>query len=494
MELDYNKTVHRTYKRKLYPTDSQHQDLMRMWQACKFTYNLCLEQRMRATRQGIIPSLVELAEYQDARMKAYDVGEGDKWQHPLGEIPDRIPKDDKGKVTPLAKLSKYDQSKFIKGLRIARGWDGKLPAKALYQVVDDVDANMKSFYGLVKRYRNGLGDPPKPPHYKSRRSPISIGFANHGGVKIIDKYHVKVQGVGTIHAKLDGIPDGISEYQSTSYIEITRDTAGQWWLHIMFKNVPLSRLLPVLEVDGAVGVDLGIVHLLTTSDGEHIANVRPLELQLEKIQKTDKAISRILKTYLRRNGLEYNKHNVKRHYRTALDSIKGRKLRTQKNRQLRKAARTRKTIIQQAVAKLVYRYDTIALEDLNVKGLGRGKLARAAKDVGWGLFYSELKRKANELNTLLLFVNPAYTSQACNKCGYTAKSNRLTQSVFKCGKCGHEENADVNGAKNILARAIEDASNGVAKTERTTGKRKKRVQDTKGELSTAKDLTEVLAI
>lgn len=473
MELDYQKCVHRTYKRKLYPTDNQHQDLMRMWRACKMTYNLCLEQRMRATRQGIIPSLVELAEYQDARMIAYDNGEGEVWQHPLGDIPDRIPKDEKGKVTPLAKLSKYDQSKFIKDLRVARGWDGTLPAKALYQVVDDVDANMKSFYGLVKRYKNGLGDPPKPPHYKSRRSPISIGFANHGGVKIIDKYRVKVQGVGVIHAKIDKLPDGIAEFQSTSYIEITQDRAGQWWLHIMFKNVPLSRVLPVLEVDGAVGVDLGIAHLVTTSDGEYIANVRPLEQQLEKIRKTDKAMSRLLKTYLRRNGLEYNQYNIKRYYRAALGSIKGRRLRTQKNRQLRKAAQVRKTIIQQAVAKLIYRYDTIALEDLNVKGLGSGKLARAAKDVGWGLFYSELKRKADEIGTLLLFVNPAYTSQACSKCGYTAKANRLTQSVFKCGRCGHEENADVNGAKNILTRAIEDASNGVAKTERTTGKRKK---------------------
>jgi len=51
----------------------------------------------------------------------------------------------------------------------------------------------------------------------------------------------------------------------------------------------------------------------------------------------------------------------------------------------------------------------------------------------------------------VLAINPAYTSQKCACCGHTAKNNRQTQSQFKCVACGYEANADVNGARNILA-------------------------------------------
>ena len=44
-----------------------------------------------------------------------------------------------------------------------------------------------------------------------------------------------------------------------------------------------------------------------------------------------------------------------------------------------------------------------------------------------------------------------YTSQACNQCGIADKANRKTQSIFKCRYCGHEDNADINAALNILA-------------------------------------------
>ncbi|HCU2335152.1 TPA: transposase [Klebsiella aerogenes] len=50
-----------------------------------------------------------------------------------------------------------------------------------------------------------------------------------------------------------------------------------------------------------------------------------------------------------------------------------------------------------------------------------------------------------------LAIPPAYTSQQCACCGHTAKENRQTQSKFECQVCGYTENADINGARNILA-------------------------------------------
>ncbi len=51
----------------------------------------------------------------------------------------------------------------------------------------------------------------------------------------------------------------------------------------------------------------------------------------------------------------------------------------------------------------------------------------------------------------VLAVPPAYTSQRCSCCGYIAKENRRSQSQFACQVCGYTANADVNGARNILA-------------------------------------------
>ncbi|MEW2386198.1 zinc ribbon domain-containing protein [Micromonospora sp. NPDC047707] len=51
-------------------------------------------------------------------------------------------------------------------------------------------------------------------------------------------------------------------------------------------------------------------------------------------------------------------------------------------------------------------------------------------------------------------VNPAYTSQTCNACTHVARQSRESQVVFRCVACGHQDNADVNAAKNILAAGL----------------------------------------
>ncbi|MBA7587613.1 hypothetical protein ES708_29644 [subsurface metagenome] len=51
---------------------------------------------------------------------------------------------------------------------------------------------------------------------------------------------------------------------------------------------------------------------------------------------------------------------------------------------------------------------------------------------------------------MLVEVDAKYTSQKCSCCGNTEKGNRKSREIFKCLNCGHEENADINAAKNIL--------------------------------------------
>ena len=51
----------------------------------------------------------------------------------------------------------------------------------------------------------------------------------------------------------------------------------------------------------------------------------------------------------------------------------------------------------------------------------------------------------------MLAINPAYTSQQCACCKYTAKDNRQTQSQFKCALRVVGRRTPMNGARNILA-------------------------------------------
>ena len=84
----------------------------------------------------------------------------------------------------------------------------------------------------------------------------------------------------------------------------------------------------------------------------------------------------------------------------------------------------------------------------NVKA--KSGLNKSILDQGWFEFRRQLDYKLFWRGGMMVEVNPRHTSQRCSSCGHTAKENRVSQDVFRCQVCGHEENADVNAAKNIL--------------------------------------------
>ncbi|MEQ6355101.1 transposase [Lysinibacillus sp. M3] len=68
--------------------------------------------------------------------------------------------------------------------------------------------------------------------------------------------------------------------------------------------------------------------------------------------------------------------------------------------------------------------------------------------------------KAEQVGIKVVEIDPSYTSARCNKCGHIHnKSNkdkwRPNQETFHCQKCSHKANADVNAARNIAMKDIE---------------------------------------
>ena len=94
--------------------------------------------------------------------------------------------------------------------------------------------------------------------------------------------------------------------------------------------------------------------------------------------------------------------------------------------------------------------ERIVLEDLTgIRNSRRNKTTRQWLGQ-WAFRQLEhyITYKAHQLGIEVALVDPAYTSQRCSACGYTAKNNRRKGS-FVCHQCGFTANADVNAAINV---------------------------------------------
>ena len=85
-------------------------------------------------------------------------------------------------------------------------------------------------------------------------------------------------------------------------------------------------------------------------------------------------------------------------------------------------------------------------------------LNRAVLNVSFYKIREQLEYKAEKSGTKIELVDPRGTSQTCFQCGHKSKTNRKKQDKFKCTTCSHEDNADINAAKNILKRANPSAA------------------------------------
>ena len=85
----------------------------------------------------------------------------------------------------------------------------------------------------------------------------------------------------------------------------------------------------------------------------------------------------------------------------------------------------------------------------NIKYLRKGrKSSRLMSHWNYGELFNKLEGRLNDAGVQISKVSPTYTSQRCNKCGWTRKRNRRGKQ-FKCDKCSYECDADLNGSLNI---------------------------------------------
>ena len=229
--------------------------------------------------------------------------------------------------------------------------------------------------------------------------------------------------------------------------------AGEWFASFLMKTNVAE--LPEAPFDSAVGVDVGVVQFVSTSDGKQYPPGMDYARELERLAKLQRQQSRM-------------QGPVRGHRKASRNWMKQQQ-RVQK--QHARIANKRRHYIECISKDLAQSYRTVAIEDLKIKNMtasAKGDAEKPGKRVaqksglnrsilngGFFAFRTRLTSKVNSRKGIVIAVNPAYTSQTCSACGCVDKGNRVDQATFRCLSCGHQQNADINAAQNILMRALQ---------------------------------------
>jgi putative transposase len=221
------------------------------------------------------------------------------------------------------------------------------------------------------------------------------------------------------------IPDGFK----IKTAQIVKNADG-WYVVLTLQDVTVPTISPDVNLDNAVGIDMGLKDFLITSDGKTVPI--PQFARKAEIEKKlrNKAVSR------KKKGSHRRRKAVKR---------------LAKHHQ--KIARQRKDFHYKSAKQLLDKYDVIGFEDLNVKGLARTRMAKSILDAGWSEFMDILVCKAESAGKLAIAVNPNGTTQNCSNCGTRVPKN-IANRWHSCPVCGLELDRDVNAAINIKNIAV----------------------------------------
>jgi putative transposase len=294
---------------------------------------------------------------------------------------------------------------------------------------------------FAQAMRNFFAGAPRRPSW--RKAGVHEGFRQvglrpHHVEKLTRRYgRVWVPKVGWVRFRWTrAVPREVKSYR------VTRDRGGRW--HVAFAHVPDAIPGPA---DGSViGVDRGVAVSAALSTGELLHTPSLTSGEQIRLRRLQQHLARAKRGSNRRQRAKVAIARIKAH-----------------------ESERRRDWVEKTTTDLARRFDTIRVEELNVRAMTRSArgtvehpgvgvaqkrgLNRAISRQGWGQLVARLNHKAAGR---LQRVPAAYTSQRCSACGHVAPENRKNQAVFACVACKAGPcNADVNAARNIAAgRAV----------------------------------------
>lgn len=296
------------------------------------------------------------------------------------------------------------------------------------QVLQSVSLNLsRSFVNFHERRA-------KYPHFKSKHDKQTIQYPQ--GVKIVDGCKVFLPKLGhvkaVVHRKMVG---------QIKTVTLSRTTTGKYFAALLCDD---GIAAPDVSLTGKIlGIDVGLTHLVVTSDGSKFDNPKHLARATQNLKRKQQRLSRKVKGSNRRNQA---------------------RLRVAKAHE--KIANARKDWLHKLSHRLVNENQVIAVEDVHVKGLMKNHcLAKAIGDAGWGMFSTFLKYKAARAGKGYVEVNRYFPSRKlCSNCLHKQAKMPLNIRTWRCDSCGTLHDRDVNAAENIRNEAQRLIAAGIAGT------------------------------
>ncbi|MDV5147952.1 RNA-guided endonuclease TnpB family protein [Streptomyces sp. SBC-4] len=383
------KHVKRAFKYRFHPTDAQAKDLLRTFGCVRKVYNLALQ----------------------ARTEAWSLRQ------------ERV--NYNATSAMLTAWKKTEELAFL----------AEVPAVPLQQCLRHLQGAFVSFWEKRGKY------PRFKSKKKSRRSAeyTTSGFRYRDGRLSLAKMAEPLDIVWS-----RPLPEGAEP----STVTVSQDAAGRWFVSLLCED-PTVTPLPV--TDTAVGIDVGLTHLLTLSTGEKITNPRHERRDRARLALAQRRLAKKAKG----------------------DGANRRKARRKVAKIHARVADRRRDLLHQLTTRLVRENQTLVIEDLTVRSMVKNHtLARAISDAGWSEFRTLLQYKADWYGRELVVVDRFFpSSKLCSHCGRLRDALELHVRTWTCEGCGTTHDRDVNAAKNLKAAglAVTVCGAGVRPQRRTPG-------------------------
>lgn len=165
-----------------------------------------------------------------------------------------------------------------------------------------------------------------------------------------------------------------------------------WYITLALQDDTVPTISPAIDIEKSVGIDVGLKDFLVTSVGE----VVPIPQFARKSERRRKVLNKSLSRKKKKGTQRRDKagKHLSKHYQ--------------------KVARQRKDFHYKTAHQLLGKYDVIAHEELNIKGLAKTHLSKSILDAGWGDFIGIVAVKAERAGLLTVAVNPSGTTQLCS--------------------------------------------------------------------------------
>jgi putative transposase len=323
-------------------------------------------------------------------------------------------------------IGKYELSAYCAILAKEFPWANKLNSMARQASAERAWSAIARFYENCKKDKPGKKGFPK---FKKHQTHGSVEYKTTGWKLSEDRRHITfTDGFKAGTFKLWGTRD-LHFYQLTQIkrVRVVRRADG-YYVHFCLEQERIEKREPTGKT---IGLDVGLTHFYTGSDGNTVENPRYL-------RKSEKALKRL-------QG---------RLSRTEKGSKNRAKARKKLGCKHLKVSRQRKDFAVKKALCVIQSNDLVAYEDLKVRNLVKNKkLSKSISDAAWSMFRDWLEYFGKVFGVATVAVPPHYTSQNCSRCGSVVNKS-LSTRTHRCSKCLLVLDRDWNAAINILELAL----------------------------------------